>query len=229
MSEHDFRSELDQLYAHDDVDNIMDDLEIESKYYEVDELTGNSSQYKYRILHLNIQGLLSSLEKLKHLINKLESNYVYIDFILICETFLRGTDSESSIMNACAISGYDFVYKSRMNMSKGGVGIYINWKYQYSIRHDLSVFIEGEFENIFVEIKSIPQNAIVGEIYRVPNTPARESVTRYENVISNILTNKAMDFIIASDQNMDFLRINEINYIADLFNIYVSNGIIPVI
>ncbi len=33
--------------------------------------------------------------------DNLESNYVCIDFILICETFVRGTDSESSIQNAC--------------------------------------------------------------------------------------------------------------------------------
>ena len=63
--------------------------------------------------------------------------------------------------------------------SRGGVAIYISETYNFSIRHDLSNFIEGEFESIFIETKT-PQAAIIGEIYRIRKTNIEHSLNHYE-------------------------------------------------
>ena len=63
------------------------------------------------------------------------------------------------------------------------MGIYIKNDCQFKARDDLSTFIEGEFETIVVEVKSKPNNLIIGEVYRVPNTSDEISITRYDDTI----------------------------------------------
>ena len=48
----------------------------------------------------------------------------------------------------------------------------------------LSIFIEGEFESIFIEsINNNGHSSIVGEIYRIPNTNINLSTQRYEAIL----------------------------------------------
>ena len=166
-------TELEQY--HDNTrDNLTEQLQIDSHYYETHDINctlNENKQFKYCTLHINVQGLLSSLEHLKHLINKLETNNIQLDFILICETFLHGVDPDKAYSGLCAISGYQFIYKNRINRAKGVVAIYIKDDCQYITRDDLSTFMEGEFETIFVEVISKPKNLNIGEIYRISNTP----------------------------------------------------------
>ena len=59
--------------------------------------------------------------------------------------------------------------------------------FKYKERPDLSMFHEGEFESIVVEIiapNNKTSNSIIGEIYRVPNTPQN---TIYTKVLNNSL------------------------------------------
>ena len=107
-------SELEQYYDNT-TRNFAEQVQIDSKYYETDEIKPvlyKNKQFKYHTLHLNIQGLMSSLDHLKHLIHKLETNHIHIDFILVCETFLHGIDKDKTFSKLCEISGYTFVYKN---------------------------------------------------------------------------------------------------------------------
>jgi hypothetical protein len=84
----DFRTELENLCKNNTSQNIIANFNIDSKYYEIEELNcvsihseANHHSYKYSTLHINIQGLRSSLEPLKHIINKLEQNKIHIFFV----------------------------------------------------------------------------------------------------------------------------------------------------
>ena len=155
LTDCDLKSALDSLHELNSCDNILSQLDVDSKYYEVDQINSITSEqtidYKYKIMHINIQGLMSSLENLKHLLHKLELNYIQLDFVLICETFLHGTNHEA-MANHCNIPGYTFVCNNRITKMKGGVGIYVNDIHQFKIRSDISTFIEGEYESLFIEI-----------------------------------------------------------------------------
>ena len=237
VTDTDLRTELEHFCKNNTSENIVAHFNIDSKYYEIEDLkcvsthfeSNHSYNYKYSILHINIQGLRSSLEHLKHMINKLEQNDVYIDFILICETFLRGSDQELAQTNDCSIAGYQLVCKNRLFKAMGGVAIYVKKNHQFTVRNDLSTFIEGEFETIFVEVKATPHNAIIGEIYRLPNTPEHLSLTRYNEVLSKVLSNKSHDIVMAGDQNFDYLKINTHNHTAELFDLHISHGLVPTI
>ena len=69
-------------------------------------------------------------------------------------------------------------------------------------RPDLCVNIEGEFESIAIEVRDIydTQNAIIADIYRVPNTNERISIARYDESVTQSCQTK-IDIIIGTDQN----------------------------
>ena len=80
-----------------------------------------------------------------------------IDYILLCETFVN--DDNAHLFK---LPNYNFIYKNRKIKAKGGVAIYIRDNIQYNLREDLSIFIEGEFESIFIESINNGQTSIVG-------------------------------------------------------------------
>ena len=106
---------------------------------------------------------------------------VVVHFVLLCETFL--TELNASMF---PIPGYECMHKSRNTLSKGGVAIYVLMELNYMEKPDLCVNIEGEFESIAIEVKDIydKQNAIIAEIYRVPNTNERISIERYDEFVT---------------------------------------------
>ena len=50
------------------------------------------------------------------------------------------------------IPNYVFVHKSRKSKRGGGVGIYIKNSNKFKERTDLTIFEDGIFESIFIEI-----------------------------------------------------------------------------
>ncbi len=76
VNDADFGSLLENIYYEIPDENIMAQFNIDSKYYEVDDIIGTNGDrydYKYKVLHLNIQGLMSSLEGLTLLLKKIRN------------------------------------------------------------------------------------------------------------------------------------------------------------
>ena len=233
MPDLDFISKLEEYYHDSSDENPINIFGLDSKYYDIEEVRPKEmrqKEHRYQILHINIQGLRSSLENLKLLLQRFEQQNVYIDFIVLCETFLSGPDIEKHYKKICKIKGYEIFYQNRKAMSKGGVAIYVKDTFKCTERPDLSIFIEGEFETIFLEVKNDFCNAIIGEVYRIPNTTEQLSVSRYEHLL-DVLTQQhnKQDLIIGTDQNFDYLKINENKYIAELLDLHISHGLIPTI
>ena len=175
------------------------------------------------VLHMNIHSLLDKQDNLKIILQTLHDKGIIIHCLLLCETFL--IDDLTRLVN---IPGYSLISKNGKNTMRGGVGILIRNEINYRVHEDLSTFIEGEFEAVFAEIISGDKNVILGEIYRVPNTNQALSVERYDNILTKV-KNENKNIIIGTDQNFDYLKINENEYIADLLNIFISAGLVPVI
>ena len=140
---------------------IFDDMQMTeniSNYYNVTDLTNiiNHNDFNYNAIHMNIRSLPSNFDKLNMMISDFENKMCDIDFVFLCETFLN--DSNCSLFN---IDDYTKVEKHRTNTRGGGVALYLNNKYQFKIRHDLSIFEEGLFESIFVEINIVPIHVVV--------------------------------------------------------------------
>ncbi len=213
------------------IENQPNIFDITSPYRDIDELNWNITKHTndqepncdYTILHLNIQSLPAKFDHLKQIISELYENSIEVDFILLCETFL--TEFNSHHFN---IHGYNFVYKNRPNSNRGGVALYIHNQYNFKMRDDIGIHIPGIFESIFIEVHSNHLKAIVGEIYRLPNTNELESISRYENIIRK-LQNYKNNIIIGTDQNFDYLQIDHHKNTSDLLDIFLTNGLCPTI
>ena len=184
----------------------LQELNINSNYYEIESLQNEkdaNTNFKYIALHINIHSLSDKLPKLKNILQRLSDAKLKVDFILLCETFLNDHN-----VSVCKLPGYELVPESRKVRSKGGVALYISDKFTYKQRYDISPTYEGEFETVFAEIKDRDKTIIVGEIYRVPNTKEVESVNRFEHALENIYNLKPNHYIIGTDQNFDYMKIN---------------------
>ena len=203
-------------------------LDIDSLYYNIEDLSQNSkykdNTFQYHALHLNIQSLPAKHDKLITLINNLVREEIHMDFILLCETFLK--DGFTQHFN---IPGYNLVCKNRQSNAKGGgVAIYIKNEYDYKVREDLSLFDQGEFESIIVEVVKENKKAIVGEIYRVPNTNITSSLAKYENLLQQ-LESYTHPIILGTDQNFNLLQIDTNTRIKELLDIFTSHNLVPTI
>ena len=214
----------ERVHIEDDRDSI---LKLDSNYFDADNIDELSSfvSAKYCALHLNIQSLPSKFVELKILLHTLETKCIHIHFILLSETWL--TDNNSCLFN---IPGYTFVHRSRTIRKHGGVAMYISNSISFNERPDLEEFIEGEFESIFIEVKAIglSKKLIVGEIYRPPNTNERQSIANYERVLTKIC-NSNCDVLIGTDQNFNFMYINNNKNVSDLFDVFYTLGLVPTI
>ena len=141
----------------------------------------------------------------------------------MCETYL--SDVNCTLFN---IPGYNMVEKHRKIMTRGGVALYVKKQYQYKFRDDISVFHEGKFESVFIEIENSKQNLIIGEIYRVPNTSQRDFIEEYESLVSKVNLEKK-GLVIGTDQNLDLIKLNDDNIIKEFIDVNYANGLLPVI
>ena len=152
------------------------------------------------------------------MIHELHEKNIDLDFIMLCETFLR-----DDIAHHFEIPGYNFVYQNRPNASRGGVAIYINTKYNFNKRDDISINVPGSFESIFIEIQSTNFKPLVGEIYRVPNTNEANFLAMYENILKN-LQNCKHSKIIGTDQNFDYIKLEQHKNTDTLLGTFLING-----
>jgi exonuclease III len=214
------------IYEKDIESNPFDLASIDSKYYDVCDILPKSLQnasFQYKVLHLNIRGLSSKFDELKLLLSQLYDIHVILDVILLCETFIN--DNNADLFN---IPGYKFIYQNRQTLTKGGVAMYIRDNINFKLRKDLCIFHEGEFETLFIETVSKESSAIIGEIYRIPNTNVQQSLERYESIL-NKLVNNDKQVIIGTDQNFDYLKIDSDQTTSDLLDAHLAANVIPTI
>ena len=200
--------------------------DINSNYYDVNDILHDKfshNNFQCKVLHLNIQGLSSKFDQLQTLLSELSDAHVEIDYILLCETFVN--DNNAHLFK---LPNYNFICINRKIKAKGGVAIYIRDNIQYNLREDLSIFIEGEFEYIFIESITNGQTSIVGEIYRIPNTNVNLSIQRYEAILHKTESSNSQ-VIIGTDQNFDYLKINSYKPSTDLLHLYLAANTIPTI
>lgn len=212
-------------------DNVLSDtlneFRINSDYSEVQNMKAllNTHKYKYYCLHINIHSLPNKLDSLKILLMRLEHIDIHIHFILLCETFLNNAN-----VSGCNLPGYNILYKNRNSSKQGGVALYIDNRFPCKELSNIGVYVDGEFETIFAEVSDNNTKIVIGEIYRVPNTNENISILRFQETLDNINSiTKVDEIIIGTDQNFDYVKLDNHTNTSILFNIFVSAGLVPTI
>jgi hypothetical protein len=207
----------------DEINNLFD---LKCNYYEIEDLTKNSigiGDNRLSVMHLNIHSLPAKHQQLEILLTRLDQLNIHMDIIMLCETFLH-----DNITKLYQISGYKLICRNREMNRRGGVAMYLKDNIKYKLRNDLEIHIDGEFECLFIEAQLNNKQVIVGEVYRVPNTNEIDSIARFDQILNN-LENSKLDIIIGTDQNFDYIKIEQHKNTSDLLDNFLSSGLIPTI
>ena len=143
------------------------------------------------------------------------------DIIGLAETWLDST-SEKYI----SVKGYTPICASRKHKSGGGVAILLKDGLTYRERTDISVFSEGVFESVFIELirPGEGRNEIVGVVYRPPGG----SINEFNDEIASLLPKlRGLNTYIMGDFNIDLLKAATHRPTADCLEGFYSGGFYP--
>ena len=215
-----------RLYLQEQLNEENTRTDVKCTNYEIEELSNikpHDPGASFSAMHINIHSLPAKHSQLEIIVSRLKEINVTMDFILLCETFLN--NNNDSLYN---IPGYNFICQNRQTKKGGGVAIYINDSLSYKRRHDLEYNTDNEYETLFIEAHKHNLNCIVGEIYRVPNTSEIDSLNRFETTINKLNIQK-QDVIIGTDQNFDYIKIENHKHTAELLDTFLTSGLLPTI
>ena len=157
----------------------------------------------FSIIHTNIRSLSKNFDNLVIFLKLLNRN---LSCIGISETWLN----DISPIDTFSIPSYSFLCKSRNSRRGGGVGIYVNKTYNYKERTDLSIFDDGIFESIFVEIETNNfEKTLIGVIYRPPEYSNIDLFNEYIQIILHKLSKTKIPSFMMGDFNIDMLNMTD--------------------
>ena len=163
--------------------------------------------------------MCSKTDHLKHVIDNNPCNRTP-DLILLCETWLNKQTPSISV------PGYNLIRKDQTKKVGGGVAILIKQGIKYKERRDLSD--STELECILIELENNKQRTIVGSLYRPPNLPPAEFITKYDNLIG-IVGQEKKELVLGLDHNLDLLKCNTHKQTENFLETNLEHGLIPTI
>ena len=207
-------SDLLDIFDEDDCYQLL--LEC-SQYVDVDELellVRNTYCNELKVLHLNVQSLPAKFDNLMYLLEVAPD----IDILMFCETHLN------ALNNALfAIDGYSCFNAYRSIQKGGGVSIYVRNTLPAKVIPDLSVFIEGCFESLLVEVSIGTEKLFFCEIYRPPTI----NFDIFYHTLTESLMSLPQRGVLGMDHNINLLSGYGDNRVLDFLSSLMGEGFSP--
>jgi exonuclease III len=193
-------------------DDPYSNLNITSKFYDINSLSQLCANGQPIYLSLNIQSLNGKFEEFKQFVIELQQKNVNLDVIALQETWDIQYPDLLSIPGSQTI-----VYKNRRGMRVGGVSFYVKDGLNFKILNDLSPFEEKIFESISIQLSYPGKQPIIltsgyrsnGNIANVtPNQQVERFFTIFEDLMQRI-NHKNLSSFIFLDSNFDLLSLQE--------------------
>ena len=145
------------------------------------------------------------------------------DVVGLAETWL---DEQSE--KALSLKGFVSICASRKGKTGGGVAVLLREELTYRERPDLSKFLEGVYESVFVEIVrgSGRRNEILGCLYR---PPGGDLASFNEQLAQTLGLLRGTDAYLMGDFNVDLLKVSSHGPSADFMEGFTSMGFYPMI
>ena len=143
-----------------------------------------------------------------------------MDIIAITET-----SQKNNFITNVTIDGYA-TYYTPSNSNKGGTALYVNEKFNFIERKDLSAQ-NDDYESVCVEIKNtLSKNIVTGCIYRHPRHNFKDFMHYLENCLIK-LTKENKEIYLCGDFNIDLLKIENNQNYQLFYNMLCSFGFLP--
>ena len=173
------------------------------------------------MIHLNIRSVPKNFSNFENYLFNLEHPF---KIIALSENWLK--EHNHSLYN---LDGYQPEHRYCPVKNEGGVSLLIKNDTEYFVREDMCIQ-DDNAEFLFIEIdKSFigkKQNAIVGVMYRPPDTDMNVFNECLNSILSKSKTEKKLLYIIA-DFNINLLNADTHNATQNFLNIMYSNSLLP--
>ena len=145
------------------------------------------------------------------------------DIVGMAETWLNA-ESEKFV----SVKGFHMLSASRINRVGGGVALLIREGLVYRERKDLSEFVEGVFESIFVEIVrgGGKANLVIGSVYRPPGGEIGQFNTGMAGILQKL---RGKEAYIMGDFNVDLLKSSLHGSSSEYIEGFYTTGFYPLI
>lgn len=225
--------------ANDVESNMYTNIKHSCNYYEPDHFKEKYSHIKNQLsfLSLNIRSLPNKFSELTELMQELNSNMFKFSIIALQEIWNVPTGFSFSLPGYKPMM-FSIRDKSGANANAGGgVGIFVDEKFECEIIEQISVFKPKLFESQFIKVKTSKNKfIIIGNIYR-PNSAPIASTTKFndelEIILNKIRTDNSLrnnsDIILLGDYNIDLIKYNTHSESSRYLEILLSHGQLPVI
>ena len=121
------------------------------------------------------------------------------------------------------IPGYNFVVKSRLHTTGGGVDLFVSETYNFCLRDNLTDIV---VESIFIKI--VPDNIIIGCFYRMPGSDISLFTAYIDNVLSKVNAERNKCYL-GGDFNINLLKHDTHSPTADFLNCVFSHSFLSTI
>jgi hypothetical protein len=175
------------------------------------------------ILHMNIRSIPKNFNKLQPVLQQSQVKY---NLIALTETWLKDSNADTFGLN-----NYTHEFLTRTNKNGGGISLFLDNKYSYKAREDLSC-VESSLEMLWVEIEkssiNATKNLIFGIIYRIPGTDPNYFNQKLTETLNKI-DSEHKQCIHVGDYNLNLL--NSANHIPtnEFADLNFSHSLYPVI
>ena len=118
----------------------------------------------------------------------------------------------------------------KTNSSKGGLIMYVDQHINYELLMHLNTYTNWEGQLIQVNGGGLTQTFTIGNIYRPPrslNEKYNEFVNAFSMVISSLKNNQKQNLILAGENNINMLNINEHEHCSNCFDMLTSFSLFP--
>ena len=187
-------------------------------YMEWEDIRNSSPEtVDLKIMHFSVHSIIAKQTELKELLNGLYTENLDMDAILLCEKYLN-----TCMQNLVDFSRFNLMCKNRTKKKNGDVAILFKDHFNYTKWEDIFVFKERERESVFIDIhfKKGP-DITLGSVYSVPGTSTTRYISQIKQLVNKIQETKN-EIVIGTDQNIDFLKINNINHALISHNTLMS-------
>lgn len=184
-----------------------------------------SNSRDFLALNLNIQSIRAKFTELTNFFDLLQSKNVSISLFSLQELWRNDIDQFT-------IPGYRTFSKIRSKGQGGGVGFYLNEKFDAKIIDNLSVFHEGIFESLAIEIQlQQKKKAVFVSLYRPNTSIVGHSTSEQKNLFLSyfeqlLLKLKKYDsnFYIFTDANLNLFNTGREEFVDQYLNLTESSG-----
>ena len=219
-----------------DEDSNSNDLYDKCSYIPVSAISSHMPLDSLNLLSINARSLPGCIDKLKDFLADSAPDL----FTAICVQEVWSARKYLTLPGYKSLSSITRDQDGMVNpCAGGGVGVFVRENVESEVLSELSEFIPGVYESIWLKLRPNKQkkakDIIIASVYRpnsAPKANLKLALTIHTSILDKIKQDKKLrkcKLIIMSDFNLDLMEFSSNQSVSNYLDIHFSSGLLPVI